>query len=767
MLKLFTSLLFVSVLALTQTVTAQSTKKGPQVLTLTAALTKALTESDQFTLFAPSDEAFMESGVDLASLTPAQLKNVLAYHVIPGVRVLSSDLAPIQRVPSAQGGELEIVKKKSVKVNGAKVIFADLLTGGGVVHVIDRLLLPPPTTPVVTPSLPTPVETTSDAVTIAEAAMATPELSVLAAVLELPAYKPIVEALSSAGPFTVFAPTNEAFSRAGIDPLQTDVVTQVLMYHVIAGAAVYSTDLQEGTHFNVDTFEGSPLQVKKGSDGVTVNGVNVVYADVAASNGVVHLIDEVLIPPTIGMKGETETIPLESARTRIEEAVVEGSRLYDSGSIQACADIYEDTATFLVSMLADGAVKEVLVAGLESSEDKSAATKAWILRKAFDAVTDSPMPESSIVENAVNADALSTLVAVLTMPSYAPVLSALLGDGPFTVFAPTNAAFEAAGVDVNNVEAVTEVLKYHVIPGVAAYSVGLASSQDVPTFQGDTVSINVQGLNRRVRVNGSANVVIADILADNGVVHVIDEVLMPPASYSYPIPMAEAQTIISDAIMEGAPLYNAGDIEGCARVYRRAASQLVSLLPLGAARDILSAALESSAGQGSQRQAWLLRSAFDAVRNSPMPTSTIVSNAIASSDLSTLVDVLTMPEYAPVLQALSSGGPFTVFAPTNAAFAAAGVDVSDVEAVTEVLKYHVIPGVAAYSVGLAGFQSVPTLQGSTVDVTATGYNRMVKVNDANVVAADVLASDGVVHVIDSVLLPPAAMEPQVTYLTRG
>merc|ERR1712070_623992 len=316
-----------------------------------------------------------------------------------------------------------------------------------------------------------------------------------------------------------------------------------------------------------------------------------------------------------------------------------------------------------------------------------------------------------------------------------------------------NAAFEAAGVDVNNVEAVTEVLKYHVIPGVAAYSVGLASSQDVPTFQGDTVSINVQGLNRRVRVNGSANVVIADILADNGVVHVIDEVLMPPASYSYPIPMAEAQTIISDAIMEGAPLYNAGDIEGCARVYRRAASQLVSLLPLGAARDILSAALESSAGQGSQRQAWLLRSAFDAVRNSPMPTSTIVSNAIASSDMGTLVDVLTMPEYAPVLQALSSGGPFTVFAPTNAAFAAAGVDVSDVEAVTEVLKYHVIPGVAAYSVGLASSQAVPTLQGDTVQIRTMNNNRAVLVDDVSVVIPNILASNGVIHVIDGVLLP--------------
>ena len=131
---------------------------------------------------------------------------------------------------------------------------------------------------------------------------------------------------------------------------------------------------------------------------------------------------------------------------------------------------------------------------------------------------------------------------------------------------------------------------------------------------------------------------------------------------------------------------------------------------------------------------------------------TIVETAVATPALSTLVSVLTLPAYAEILQALSGPGPFTVFAPTNEAFAAAGVDVGNTAAVSEVLKYHVIAGQAVYSADLKRRQKVETLQGSTVDVRKSAAG--VTVNGAKVIAPDVRASNGVVHVIDKVLALP-------------
>jgi len=133
----------------------------------------------------------------------------------------------------------------------------------------------------------------------------------------------------------------------------------------------------------------------------------------------------------------------------------------------------------------------------------------------------------------------------------------------------------------------------------------------------------------------------------------------------------------------------------------------------------------------------------------------IVDNAVATPALSTLVSVLTRPGYSAILNLLSGSGPFTVFAPTNDAFAAAGVNVNDVAAVSEVLKYHVLSG-AVYSNQLSSFQKVPTLQGSNVVVRAN--NGGVTVNNADVVIADVQSSNGVVHVINSVLTPPSSMQ---------
>jgi transforming growth factor-beta-induced protein len=137
------------------------------------------------------------------------------------------------------------------------------------------------------------------------------------------------------------------------------------------------------------------------------------------------------------------------------------------------------------------------------------------------------MPLPSIVENAIATPQLSTLVSVLTMPAYKPVLDALSGNGPFTVFAPTNDAIAAAGVDTSNVAAVTEVLLYHVLAGKVTSS-DLEAFQSPVTLQGSVVVVRKSSAG--VTINGNTNVVMADVESSNGVVHLIDRVLMPPPS---------------------------------------------------------------------------------------------------------------------------------------------------------------------------------------------------------------------------------------------
>ena len=138
---------------------------------------------------------------------------------------------------------------------------------------------------------------------------------------------------------------------------------------------------------------------------------------------------------------------------------------------------------------------------------------------------------------------------------------------------------------------------------------------------------------------------------------------------------------------------------------------------------------------------------------------TIVDVAVANGDFTTLVAAV---QAAGLVETLSGPGPFTVFAPTDEAFAAAldslGITaeelLADTETLSAILTYHVVAGAvpAADVVTLDG-QSVATVNGADVMITVDGD--AVKVNDANVVAVDVMASNGIIHVIDSVLLPPA------------
>ena len=111
----------------------------------------------------------------------------------------------------------------------------------------------------------------------------------------------LVDALKGDGPLTVFAPTDEAFAALPegtldslLKPENQDQLKAILLYHVVSGK-VMSSDLS-GT-INAETLEGNTVEIVAGDSGVTVNGANVVKADVAASNGVIHVIDAVILPP--------------------------------------------------------------------------------------------------------------------------------------------------------------------------------------------------------------------------------------------------------------------------------------------------------------------------------------------------------------------------------------------------------------------------------------------------------------------------------------
>ncbi len=234
----------------------------------------------------------------------------------------------------------------------------------------------------------------------------------------------LVSTLKGDGPFTVFAPTDEAFAKLGIDigMLSNEELTGILLYHVVA-ANVMSTDLANGF---VQTAGGYSIEVNLDA-GVKINTASVIQADVVATNGVIHVIDEVLMPPS------------------------------------------------------------------EDIVDK--------------AISFNPGEFNTLVNAVVQADLVSTLKS----------------DGPFTVFAPTDAAFEALGVDLASLsnEDLTNILLYHVVPA-SVFSSDLTEGS-VQTANGSTVNVSLDG---GVKINDS-NVVIANVQTTNGVIHVIDQVLIP------------------------------------------------------------------------------------------------------------------------------------------------------------------------------------------------------------------------------------------------
>lgn len=242
--------------------------------------------------------------------------------------------------------------------------------------------------------------------------------------------------LRGTGPFTVFAPTDEAFARLPdgvLSKLDEETLSSILRYHVVAGGARADQVAAARSH---STAQGESLLVDVQGSSMYLNGVaTVVSQDIEASNGVIHVIDAVLLPPSIAFPG-------------------------------------------------------------------------------------------NIVDAVVASPALSTLGNAVGAANLAAVLASDNGGNGFTVFAPTNAAFAALGVDLSTLdsEALTDILLYHVV-GMEVPAAQVLSMAAATTLQAGEIAIAVE--DGSVLLDDNARVIRTDLVTDNGIIHIIDAVLVP------------------------------------------------------------------------------------------------------------------------------------------------------------------------------------------------------------------------------------------------
>jgi len=265
--------------------------KNKDLSTLVTALNSAglidtLSGGGPFTVFAPSNEAFKLLEPPLLTYllnSKDELQKVLKYHVASG-EVKSGELKDGEQVKTLQGSNVTVgVTKKSnvttIKIKGATnsatVTTADVTASNGVVHIIDTVLIP---NGLSLPNIPQ-LAASANLTTLVRALTDTK----------------LKGALSAAGPFTVFAPTNKAFAAVPPEILKdTAKLKKILQYHVVSDE-VLSANLKNGEE--IETLGKQNLSIKISGSDVFVNKAKVIKADVVAINGVVHVIDAVLIPP--------------------------------------------------------------------------------------------------------------------------------------------------------------------------------------------------------------------------------------------------------------------------------------------------------------------------------------------------------------------------------------------------------------------------------------------------------------------------------------
>ena len=420
---------------------------------------------------------------------------------------------------------------------------------------------------------------------IVELAVSIPELSTLVEALNETG---LVSALQADGPFTVFAPSNDAFTDflgdngfASLQEVPVELLTQILLNHVVSGTYLAS-DLTTGylSSSSTDGPEGANLSLFVNTEnGVRINGLSrVAIANEEASNGVVHMVDAVIGLPNIVDHATFNP----SFSTLLENLTLEGntaftSLLADEGPYTVFAPLNEAFGDFenpdgndLNNILANHVVGGVAAfsSGLNTSYTNSLGenpdedllslyinTDVGVLLNGISEVVLPDVVATNGVIHAVNAVIDIPTVATFASadPNFSNLLSALTEGTPdtdfagilsrtqtgnedgldpyFTVFAPINEAFDALGT-LPDAPVLTEILLHHVVSGNLR-SEDLTDGSTPTTLEGDRITIGLPGTGTNIAdiTDGAGNsgigIILVDVQAGNGVIHALDQVLIP------------------------------------------------------------------------------------------------------------------------------------------------------------------------------------------------------------------------------------------------
>ena len=544
-----------------------------------ADLTGTLTGPGPYTVFAPTDAAFNALLAELQISKAQLLANkplltaVLQYHVVAGA--VPKAAVPLGKaITPVAGGFFKVDAQGSALVvtdgrnRTATITQTDVTASNGVLHAIDKVLLPA-------------------------------DKNIVQTAQSVPAFSTLVEAvvaanlqgtLSGTGPFTVFAPTNDAFAAAltelGVSKAalfaDTALLTKILTYHVVPGR-VLKADVPVGTA--ITTVEGQTFSVDASLAITDRLGrkAAITGTDTLTSNGVVHVIDKVILPSDVTLPGQRTLVQQLQAMPQFSilvEAVV-AANLQDALSGAGPLTVFAPTNTAFAALLTElGVTKDQLLANkplltavlqyhvlgsqVLSSQvpvgkaitplaggifkiDSSAGalvvtdgrnrranigfTDLRVKNGVIHALDKVLLPaDKNIVQTAQALPQFSILVEAVVA---ANLQDALAAPGPLTVFAPTNDAFAALLTELGvtkdqllaNKPLLTSVLTYHVVPG-RVLKADVPLNTPISTLQGDSFTVNASLAITDQRAR-RANITATDVLTSNGVIHVLDKVILP------------------------------------------------------------------------------------------------------------------------------------------------------------------------------------------------------------------------------------------------